>query len=617
MEGKKTRNDRAKKLQERKTLEEFVIKATLRGSLIGNEEHKNEFQKAIKEWSDSYSQRVNFTSRTLNLMLKECFKDTNHFIDFKNVNIPFFLDQTFIRQTMLGVEDAKKPVQFVKVFYERYPQLLRQTKRFKGDRNIYSFGSKEVLTNIKTSLSYLFESRLKKYFRSVMDSNGWEKETLQVMMNKVMGSYLSEEAKEMELDTKHPFLNQTVQEVRDILNLEPNLIVNEAWLKEKNNSNLYRVIRLYAFILSRLPEGGLFDLLPMSRVRNHFITLDKSCLLDIFKEINILNKQATVDVLTLDFFDSIFRFPKKHSFTGTIDSDGTSICFHFTRPRKEKLDKTAIDTSKQNTKKMFGDPNVRKLGCDPGRANIYTIVEEGKETTWTLSRKEYYSKAGIYKSRERTERWSKDIKDSLDALSKVSSKGLSMKTYNEYLEVFLDNYDVIWKEYSKKRWADQRLRLYGGKKRCFSDFWNRVLGKENERQPTVIAFGSAKFASGGKGEVSVPTSRAFQECTKQKSLKVAVIDEFRSSKICHKTQTLLDLVQVEGADKPLRGLLWCSSTRNAKQGFFVNRDVNAAWNILKAASNRLGIFDRKETKRLPKQKVVKIIKPSLQVTMQQ
>jgi hypothetical protein len=606
MDEKKKRNDRAKKLQERKNEEEFVIKAALRGSLNGSEEQKNAFQKVIKEWSDSYSQRVNFTSRALNLMLKECFNDIKN---FKDVKLPLFLDQTFIRQTMLGVEDAHKPFQFLESFYEKHLNLLRQTKRFKGDRNIYSFGSKEVLTNIKTSLSYLFESRLKKYFRSVKDASGWENETLYVMMNKVMGTYLSEEVKEMGLDTKHSLLIQTVQEVRNILELEPNQLVNESWFKAKDNINLYKVIRLYAFILSRLPEGKLFDILPISRIRNHFITLDKSCLLDIFKDIKILSEKATVDLLTRDFFDSIFKFPKKHNFTGTIGSDGISVCFHFTRSKKQKLDKTAQETSKQRINKLFIDPKVRKLGCDPGRANIYTIVEEGKKTSWTLSRERYYSEAGMFKSRERTERWSSHIKDNLVALSKVSSKGLSLKTYNEYLEVFLDNYDILWEEYSKRRWANQRLRLYGGKKRCFSNFWNEVLGKENEREQAVIAFGSAKFASGGKGEVSVPTSRAFKECTKQKNLQVAVVDEFRTSKICHKTQTLLQLVKVQDAEQPLRGLLWCCSTNNVKQGFFVNRDVNAALNILKNATNRLEIFKRKPTKRLPKQTVVKVIKP--------
>ena len=44
----------------------------------------------------------------------------------------------------------------------------------------------------------------------------------------------------------------------------------------------------------------------------------------------------------------------------------------------------------------------------------------------------------------------------------------------------------------------------------------------------MLAFGGAKLASGGKGEISIPTSRAFKECKKQKGLKILVVDEFRA-----------------------------------------------------------------------------------------
>jgi len=61
--------------------------------------------------------------------------------------------------------------------------------------------------------------------------------------------------------------------------------------------------------------------------------------------------------------------------------------------------------------------------------------------------------------------------------------------------------------------------------------------------------------------------------------RVAVIDEFRTTKIWHKdSTTVLQSVQSEKEGRTVRGLLWCSSTmENSK--LFVNRDLNAAINI--------------------------------------
>jgi len=64
-----------------------------------------------------------------------------------------------------------------------------------------------------------------------------------------------------------------------------------------------------------------------------------------------------------------------------------------------------------------------------------------------------------------------------------------------------------------------------------------------------------------------------------------------------KTSYLINVhfVEVQGNDKPLRSLLWCSSIEgNSKQGAFVDRDVNAAMNILMCVieDQRPEILDR-------------------------
>ena len=589
--------------------EEFVIKASLRGSLQGGLKEKKAIVERLKEWSDSVSQRIHFASRALTLILKECFHNSK---DYKTTQMPLFLNQTFIRQLMLGLEGARKDNPILEEFFETYPQLLKSTPRFEGDRNLYSDAAKGYITNVRNSLNCIFEKRLVKFAKSVQKKNDWkENETIKIVKHKLLGDFLPKDIEELNLETKYPTLVAFINDVKDFLGLNESQLITPYWLQ----TNPYQVIRFYAHILKNLsPEEKSFNLLPLTSIRNHFAQLDTYCLLGLFKDVGLLKSSFKIEDLTLEYINSVFKIPKvgKGVFTKTIETDGTSICFHFRRP-KVIYEKEEIDRNIQRVKELFKEKDTRKLSCDPGRDCIYTIVEEGSNKVWKLSRREYYSSSGIYKARGNTLDWSRDLLPTFLACSKVSSKGICFDSYKKYLEVFLATYDTLWLEYSKKRWAAQRFRLYGGKKRCLDNFWNKVLedkdenGKKRNRQ-TVIAYGGAKMAPGGKGEMNVPTTGAFKVCQKRRDLEILVVDEFRTSKLHHQTHQLLHKVRIQGAKYSLRGLLWCHSTISQKQGFFVNRDVNAAWNILKIALERPEIFQRKkDQRRLPKQIIMKTI----------
>ena len=609
---KKVRKRKDVSDKKKKDEDEYVVKQSLRSSLRGSKNERKFIENLFKKWSDAVSQRINFASRALTLLLKTSFHNCQN---YKNTPLPEFLDQTFIRQAMLGFEGTSVQNPSLKELFDQNPKLLRNIPRYQGDCNMYTATAKNFITNMKNSLSCIFEGRLLKLIKFTKEEMKWEeKEIIKIVRHYLLGDFLSIDIPKISLETKYPSIIAFVAEVKDFLGLKENQIITEAWLK----SNSYQVIRFYAFILSKLSQQiqisgkkqiKSFNLLPLTDVRNHFATYDANCFLGIFKDFGILSTKATREVITEDFLGSIFNIPKKN-FTGTIQSDGTSICFHFTRP-KVKLSKEDIKEKIEKTKEIFAKKETRKLGCDPGRESIYTIVEEGTNKSWMLSRNQYYFESGVFESREKTKAWSKDILHIQDKLSKVTSKGISLISYVQYIDVFISTYDTLWKEYSKTKWAAQRLRLYGKKKKCFDKFWNNVLGKENTRnREIVIAYGGAKFAPGGKGEINVPTSRAFKECQKQKGLKTLIVDEFRTSKLHHENHTLLHKVKVRGADKSLRGLLWCCSTiSNQKQGFFVNRDINAAWNILKLALERPIIFQRLKTNRRLVQKTLKVLKP--------
>ena len=200
-----------------------------------------------------------------------------------------------------------------------------------------------------------------------------------------------------------------------------------------------------------------------------------------------------------------------------MDTDGTAATFHFLRPKEmtkvklvEKeavtnLDKAALEKWSEELQR---DPTVDIVAIDPGRSNIIYAVKlvDKKPKEFVLTRNQYYTESGIFTARRHTEDWHRGIQPSLKALSEASSKGADKSVFLAYLKVVMEHYDVFWSEYMKPRWANQRLRLYGGKKKTFAKFFNRM---EAPGRKIVIAYGSAKFAPGGKNEISVPTSRAF------------------------------------------------------------------------------------------------------------
>ncbi len=82
--------------------------------------------------------------------------------------------------------------------------------------------------------------------------------------------------------------------------------------------------------------------------------------------------------------------------------------------------------------------------------------------------------------------------------------------------------------------------------------------------------------------LSNAVSRAYKECTFR--FKTVLVDEFRTSKIYSGDgTTILKKVKTQ-KNKTVRGLLWYSSTIKGENKF-VNRDLNAALNILNCLVN--------------------------------
>ena len=634
VEKKRERKDVKERLLSRRVIREYVVKACLKKYV--DPEFREEFITCIHGRVESVSKCVIFGSRSLAWILKEIFDgvDTQNLL---KADVPNIFDLTFIRQLLLGTDKCGKKTKkaIIEKFFKKHPYMLTEPERHKNDQNLFTHAAKKYGTNLKNNFKVMFVPRLKGYIKALAANGVLEEDERGCAIYEIMGW-----KKPKNMIASSSRVLQVAKTQRTILGVEDNKEIDEKWLDD--NKNLKRVLYQWAFFMK---EGFMtpFNLIPICNIKHHFVTIDNGVFKSICNEIleKRISKQAkkeecrknkeNVDetkpeeptkVWTWKDLLNYERLEKEGSkFSGTIETDGVSVCVHFKQAKKKPLTKEQSKEEDRRIKGLFKDSKYRHLACDPGRTNIYTIVEVLDETVngvkrtkvkkYVLTRKQYYNDSGINQANKETEKWNKKIQPTLDKLSQVTTKGISLALHMEYNKVFLETFNSMWDHYTNAKWANQRLRLYGGKKRALARFWNRVLGRERVRQPAVIAYGAAKFAPGGKGEVSVPTTSAFSAASKQKGLEIALTDEFCSTRRHCGTERLLDKVLIEGQEYPLRGLLWCGSTNNKKQGFLVDRDANAALNILRCAKEdtRPAVFDRKKVKEaLPKWKVGKVLK---------
>jgi transposase len=200
------------------------------------------------------------------------------------------------------------------------------------------------------------------------------------------------------------------------------------------------------------------------------------------------------------------------------------------------------------------------------------------------------------------------IQDTMTAVSQVSTKGVNLQSHEQFLNVYLQHYDTLWEEYTKERWSRNRMSLYGGKQRVWDEFFNEISSHDPEKE-VIIAYGASKFNPTGKGELSVPTSQVYKETLKRFKQNVHLVDEYRSTKVFYKDDSILQSVTTrQNRSRALRGLLWCGSTI-INRPHFVDRDLNAALNIRRCLMEQRPVIMTRSTSHRKLPKVIgKIIK---------
>ena len=613
----RSRPDVAAKKKLRKSNQEIIVKSALKRYIaVGNEQIKDKICQAINSRVEAFSKRCFQGSMILSGLLKELYENVEDLSSpLSSVEIPDIFDQTFVRTLMLGVESCiKEPCPQLKEYLERYPCLVLQNfARHFGDSNIYSSGAIKYVTNLKNYYVVTIEQRIKHFLLDYQKVYNLTKAERVYMLYKINGwnfPELKENNKKIKLLAPRQNMEETITTVRNILGFHDSKeVINETWLKTKNN--LFNIITFFIFInrfkdKHQLPKK--ISIVPMCSIRAKFITIDTTTLYGIMTEAGILDKKKcnlkAFASMGHDHWKSFLNFSKLEgsncTFTGTIETDGVSLCTHFTKPKTIILNKEDQKRKKEEEFNKERLATARVLGVDPGRSNILYVVEDKTQRIYKLTRKQYYQESGINKCKRHAQKWQTSnlyLQLANKDLSKNSSKGVSVDEHFKFVDTYMNHQDVLWSEYLKPRWGRQSLRVYGGKKKVFATFCNTIKKDDIEGKETIIGYGNAGVKPGGKFEMAVPTGRAFKEIKDR--FATLPICEFRTTITSHVDESILQKIvykqsprKNENKKSALRGLLWCLNPPSNKQekdnnsqkgsdGCFVDRDFNAAMNILK------------------------------------
>ena len=218
--------------------------------------------------------------------------------------------------------------------------------------------------------------------------------------------------------------------------------------------------------------------------------------------------------LKLKLFHQVFKLDKlasnKCDFGGSIKTDGICASVSF------KCDMEAPSTASQEDK--FANLEGKTImGLDPGRVTIAYVVkkqEDGEYKKFTLSRKQYYRESGITLANKKISKWLGRISIQEELFARHSPKTANTEEFRNFLLVYTNPsvYNALWKEKTKKRWGQQRFRLFNGEMSVLDRFF-QSLHKKGERKP-MIAYGGGKFPPNGKGEMPAPTTKLHKTCAK-------------------------------------------------------------------------------------------------------
>lgn len=577
-------SSRSIRRNDEKNFNSFIIKCGFDKSLILDSNYKPAFVKSINNRVESISKGIHKLSILINIFIRERLEKSKNPL---NVIIPPFLsdkDTTFARQLMIGSDDFErnvKPNLIVLDFLNKYEHLIKSEKfvRFQGDRNSISRACEAYLTNYRTYITEIFKSKQLFFINLWLQNHNLDKSLSNDLRYLINGW---DSKKNLFLLPEN--LKKFVDFQRKLLHLKDSEKVSKIWITKN-----YETVIVYYSVLSKYfkkHDKKQILIAPHNKIKSTFLHIDTDVFYGILKETKIpVQKVENLRNDKSQSFNEVFKISKlitksqlddkNFYFSGTMMTDGVALNIIFKRPKIEHKEQD-LDRN---------DRSIRVIANDPGRSTLFCGIEQlenGSIKKYSLTRNHFHTISGAKKAVKNSNKWNLESKEIYERLSSTNSRDIDSNEFLKYVKIIKDNYNVLWKQALKKRNSRQRFSLYSGKKKAYDVFF-RSLQNPTDSRKTIIAYGDAGFASSSKYELSAPTTTLEKEC--KKWFKIVKVDEFRTTKLDYETGKILCKVneirknEKEMQNRTVRGLLWYKETKKVCK--FINRDINAARNILK------------------------------------
>jgi len=271
---------------------------------------------------------------------------------------------------MHGTGEARKENVLVDAFHEKHPFYRFEGTRHKGDRDIYTYRPIKYLTNLKNH----FRVNLERFMICAVFAlyPGLSRNAKWTMMNGITNDrnygneieFVGEKASN-ESASEASVIRAVIEEHRAVLWLaNPSDKISEL---KKDKERYYRLVLRYFVFLDRELErkaemklieekneewerrkailmGKRFNVVLMSNIKSHFVTIDSGVLHGIMQEISPEFNDSMDDFTGENretYWKSNFQYKrlkvsKQKVFTGMIESDGVALCVHYRRLKKDR-----------------------------------------------------------------------------------------------------------------------------------------------------------------------------------------------------------------------------------------------------------------------------------------
>ena len=469
------------------------------------------------------------------------------------------LSDQMLYYTALCVEGRGKKYPEVRAFFRDHSDKYEAVDALGGSSPCVNAAARTLKTNAVNMLFMLFDSRVRMLWKQRPKRE--QRAVLQRVRNfpSLVPMVLSREQWEF------------IDESRAALGVGDGTTVSDGWIKQHTG----RVVTFMHSLLRRCEASGLpgFSLLPLSKHKRHFITLDAATLRNLMVRAGALRSDVdakTFAALQADHFRSVFCYRRSWIVGTEVKTDGVALCLNVWRD----------DRATQRPES--GVPRVARgeeyLAVDPGRANICSVVRvrDGEVLEkLRFTRKQYYTEGNVDRNRAKRARLDYSIRATLDDLSEHNKRTSCHIAFGEYLAAKRPHDPDLWRVGLDRRCAAWRMDTYIHCRSAVDRFWRRAVGKLTR---PVIAYGDAAFSASGRGERAVPTRGMAIAASRHGRL--AMVDEYNTTKCCCEcgSVTRKVLSRVDGESREVRGLRRCESNA-CRTVPLKSRDYNAACNI--------------------------------------